>query len=360
MRVNLQTRLLISYLLILIVGASSFITTDKISSPRYFVIFLDQLEGVGLRLRYARPQLVDGFVIASDQGSVWSLIVGGVAAGILSYWISRRITRPLIKMERITRRFAAGRWEARMPTSSIPELNQLCVSFNRMAASLEEVEERRRELIGDLTHELRTPLTLIRGYLEELAEESGASLEIQRLIRVTSRLERLVNDLQELSKAEAGAVPINLQVMNLQPLLAALVRRFSEQLLDDGPVLRLASPASLPAVLCDPDRVEQILVNLLGNSIRYTDQGTITLRAWSEPRRLWVAVVDTGRGIASEDLPFVFERFWRADHARTQYPGGTGIGLAITRRLVQLQGGQIEVESQLGKGSTFRFWLPLA
>jgi len=361
-KVDLQTRLLLTYLLILIVGASSFVTINKISSPRYFVILLERLEGIGFRLRYARTELIDGFVIASDQGAAWALLAGGATAGGLSYWVSKRITQPLIKMERITRKFAAGHFDERMPNSAIPELNQLCISFNRMAASLEEVEKQRQELIGDLTHELRTPLTVIHGYLEELADgEIESSPEIyQRLIRVTSRLERLVNDLQELSQAEVGSLSVKLQPMKLRPLLEGLLHRFSEQLLEEGPSLQLESPPSLPDVLADPDRVEQVLVNLLGNAIRYTDQGTITLRAWPEPQKLWIAVTDTGQGIAPEDLPFIFERFWRSALARSRYPGGTGLGLAIAQRLVQLQGGQIEVKSQLGQGSTFRFFLPLA
>lgn len=361
-KVNLQTWLLLSYLLVMIVGVSSYVTINKISSPRFFVVYLEQLEGIGFRLRYARTELVKGFMIASDQGSIWSVIVGGAAAGGLSYWVSKRITQPLIEMERITQKFAAGHFDERMPTRAIPELDQLSASFNRMAASLKEVERRRQELIGDLTHELRTPLTVVRGYLEELTDgEVEPSPEIyQRLIRVTSRMERLVNDLQELSKAEAGYLSIKLQPTNLRPLLEALVRRFSEQLLEEGPVLGLVCPPSLPTVLADPDRVEQVLVNLLGNAIRHTDKGSITLQAWSEPQRLWIAVMDTGQGIAAEDLPYVFERFWRTDQSRSRHPGGTGVGLAITRRLVELQGGQIQVESQLNRGSTFRFCLPLA
>lgn len=344
------------------VGASSFVAIDKISSPRIFMLQLEKLEGVGFRLRSARTQLVKEFVGALNQGIIWSVIVGGTTASGLSYWVSKQISKPLIQMEQITRRFAAGHVDERMPTNSIPELNQLSISFNRMAASLEEVEKRRRELIGDLTHELRTPLTIVRGYLEELFDgEVEPSPEIyQQLIKVTIRLERLVNDLQELSQAEAGSLSIKLQPTDLRPLLEALVQRLAEQLLEEGPTLRLECPPSLPLVLADPDRVEQVLVNLLGNAMRYTDKGSITLRAWSEPQKLWIAVVDTGQGIAAKDLPFIFERFWRADQSRSRHPGGTGVGLAITRRLIELQGGQIEVESKLNRGSTFRFFLPLA
>jgi signal transduction histidine kinase len=238
-----------------------------------------------------------------------------------------------------------------------------------MAVSLEGVERRRRELVSDLTHELRTPLTVLRGYLEELAEGriEATPTVYQQLARETRRLERLINDLQELSKAEAGYLPIKLQAFDLRPLLESLVQKFSDQLLEEGPTLHLDCPERLPKVLADPDRVEQVLVNLIGNAIAHTKVGAIVVRAWTESeapktgvRRLWIAVTDTGVGIAPENLPHVFERFWRAEKSRNQQGGGTGIGLAISQRLVELQGGRIEVESELGRGSTFRFSLPLA
>ena len=166
--------------------------------------------------------------------------------------------------------------------------------------------------------------------------------------------------MQELSKAEAGYLPIDLQPVNLRPLLESLVEKFADQILEDGPVLRLECSIQLPPVIADIDRTEQVLVNLVGNAIRYTTEGYITVRAWTKPGKLWIAIIDTGIGIAPENLPRVFERFWRADRSRARYSGGTGIGLAISRRLIELQGGKIFVESQLGKGSTFRFFLPLA
>lgn len=361
-KANLGTRLFLSHLLVIVVGIGSFAIIGKVSSPRLFILHLQQLEGKGFYLRYARTQLVEGFENAWSRSTFWSFITGATAAGGLSYWVSRRIVQPLIEMEQITQKFAAGQLAERMPTWEIPELNQLAVSFNRMASSLEGVEQRRRELISDLTHELRTPLTVIRGYLEELAEGRIApSPEIyQQLAKETKRLERLVNDLQELSKAEAGYLPINLQPVNLRPLLVSLVQKFADQLLEEGPILRLDCPLQLPAVLADIDRTEQVMVNLLGNAVRYTSEGSITIRAWTENNLLWIAIIDTGQGIAPEDLPHVFERFFRADRSRARHSGGTGIGLAISRRLVELQGGRIALESELGKGSTFRFCLPLA
>lgn len=138
------------------------------------------------------------------------------------------------------------------------------------------------------------------------------------------------------------------------------MEKFSDQILEHGPVLRLECSPQLPLVLADVDRTEQVLVNLLGNAVRHTENGSIAIPVWTEPSKLWIAVVDTGIGIASEDLPHVFERFFRVDRSLARHSGGTGIGLAISRRLVELQGGQITVASQLGSGSTFCFSVPLA
>jgi signal transduction histidine kinase len=357
----LATRLFFSHLVVMIVGMVSLVIISKVSSPRFFVLHLERLEERGHDLFNIRTDLVNGFEIAWRRSTIWSVVVGATAAGGLSYWVSRRIMQGLTEMEQITQKFAAGEFDVRVPVSDIPELNKLGSSFNRMAASLEGVEARRRELIGDMTHELRTPLTVVRGYLEEIADgRTESSPEIYlRLVKETKRLERLVNDLQELSKAEAGYLPIFIQPVDLYPLLDSLVKRFADQLLEDGPVLQLECPKPLPLVLADIDRTEQVLVNLLGNAVRYTTQGSITIRAWTESSHLWIAVIDTGMGIAAEDLPHIFERFWRTDKSRDRYSGGSGIGLTISRRLVELQGGYMEVESELGKGSTFRFCLPL-
>ncbi|MBD2342864.1 sensor histidine kinase [Anabaena subtropica] len=358
----LASRLFFSHLVVMMVGLISLVIISKVSSPRFFVLHLERLESEGINLINIRADLVQGFEIAWRSSTIWSVFVGGTAAGGLSYWVSKRIMQRLTEMEQITQQFAAGHLEARLPLSDIPELNRLGTSFNRMAASLEGVEARRRELIGDMTHELRTPLTVVRGYLEELADgEIAPSPEVyRRLAKETRRLERLVNDLQELSKAEAGYLPIKIQPVNLYPLLESLVERFSDQLLEDGPVLLGEFTPQIPLVLADIDRTEQILVNLLGNAIRYTIKGSITISTWTKHKKLWIAVIDTGIGIAPEDIPHVFERFWRADQSRDRHSGGTGIGLTITKHLVELQGGKIQVESELGIGSTFEFCLPLA
>ena len=362
-KLSLGARLFVSHLLVMMVGLGSFVVIAKVSSPRMFVLRLEQLEKRGIfTVRSARTYLVEGFQNAWNRSAILSIVVGAGAAGAVSYVSSKRITQPVRQMKCITQKFAAGDLDERVPESDIPELNQLSASFNSMANSIGGVEQRRRELISDLTHELRTPLTVMRGYLEELADGriEGSSELYLRLIKETRRLERLIHDLQELSKAEAGYLSINPQSLNLYPLLTSLVERFADQLLEEGPSLELKCTKDLAPVLADRDRTEQILVNLLGNAIRYTETGKITVETKKVNRQVWISVADTGIGIAESDLPFLFERFWRADPSRASHSGGTGIGLAIAKRLVELQGGRIEVTSELGKGSTFRFCLPLA
>lgn len=360
---DLRSRLFLSHAIVMVVGLLTLLTIGKFSSPRFFIVYLERIERQGYTVNQVRTQLVQGFESAWARGALWSLGIGASAAGGLSYWMSRRIVRPLIQMEEITKKLATGHLEERVPLSEIPEVNQLALSFNRMAAELEGVEQRRRDLVSDLTHELRTPLTVLEGYLEGLADETiASSTDVYALLaKETKRIRRLVDDLQELSKMEAGYLPIEAKPLDLLPMLQGLVQRFSEQLSEEtSPTLDLDVSPDLPKALADPARVEQVLVNLIGNAIRYTPSGQIVVRAWPEEKRLWLAVHDTGVGIAEDDVPHVFERFWRADRSRDRLSGGTGIGLAISKRLVELQGGEIEVESKLGKGSTFRFWLPLA
>ncbi len=360
-KLNLQARLFFSHILVTIVGVTASSVVGNFFSPRFFQFQVRNLEGKGLTIRTANAQLLEVFETAWARGNFWSLLIGTLAAAILSYWIAKRIVQPLNQMKVIVDRFANGSLDERMPNWEIPELDRLAMGFNRMAASLEEVEEKRREIIDDLTHELRTPLTIIRGRLEEIADGIivGNSQIYSRLIRETKRLQRLVNDLQELSQAETGNLTLNLQPTNLRQILEPLVERFSEQLLDSDRLLILDCPTNLPYVSLDSDRIEQILVNLLSNAIRHTPKGSITLKAWWDSDRVWISLTDTGSGISPEELPHIFRRFWRSPKSRSQKYGGTGIGLAICRRLVELHGGEIFVESQLKVGSTFKFFLPL-
>ena len=361
-QLNLQARLFFSHILVTVVGVTASSVVGNFFSPRFFRIHIKALEGKGLTIRTANAQLLEVFEAAWTRGTFWSFLIGTLAAAVLSYWIAKRIVQPLNQLETIVYQFANGKLDERMPHSEIPELDRLAISFNRMASSLKEVEEKRREIIDDLTHELRTPLTIIRGRLEEIADGiivANSQIYV-RLIQETKRLQRLVNDLQELSLAETGNLSLNLKPTNIRQIVEPLVEKFADQLLDSDRLLKLDCPTNLPYVMVDRDRLEQILVNLLSNAIRHTPQGSIILKVRDHSDRLWLSVTDTGSGIEPTELAYVFRRFWRSSNSRSQRYSGTGIGLAICRRLVELHRGEIFAESELGVGSTFKFYLPLS
>jgi signal transduction histidine kinase len=231
-----------------------------------------------------------------------------------------------------------------------------------MATSLQDVELRRRELSGDLAHELLSPITAFRANLEMLAAgiiEPDPEI-YQQSANEAQRLERLAKTMLTLARIETGYLPMQFEAFDILPLFQGLRIGLIPQP-DSEVMLNWQLPtAGLPWVYGDRDRIQQILTNLITNALKYTTQVTVTVSAWTAGPYLWTAVTDTGIGIAAEDLPLVFDRFWRADPAGNSETVGSGIGLAITKSLVELQSGKIEVASQLGQGSTFRFSLPLA
>lgn len=361
-KLDLRNRLLISQLVVLAVTVIALAAVSRLYTPRYFVVTLQRMESRGVRIQQVKGQLMQGFEDAWMRGMLWSIILGGSTAGAMSYWLSQRITKPLLRMELVTRQFTAGDFSSRVPPLEIPEFDRLGHSFNRMADGLEGVEQRRRELVGDLTHELRTPLTIVRGYLEGLADGAvDPSAETYgRLAKETERLQRLVDDLQELSKLESGYFSIEARAIAISSVINRVSDRFADQLLGiDNRQLTVNLGEDLPLVWGDPARVEQVLVNLLSNALRHTPTGEVKIQAEAKAGFVWISVADTGVGISAEDLPHVFERFWRADRSRDRASGGSGIGLAICRRLVELQGGQITAQSKPGSGSVFSFSLPI-
>lgn len=287
-----------------------------------------------------------------------------LAAIVVSVFVSGRIASTVGRMTEAARRIASGRYSERVPTGEPDDLGKLAVSFNAMAESLERDERRRLELIGTVAHELRTPISNIRGYLEGV--EDGVVPPSEEtwgfLISETGRLGRLVEDLQELSRAEAKQLPFSIgRISPLRPLEAA-TSRLRAAFEEKGVSLETALPPSLPDVLADEGRVIQVVTNLLANALRYSPSGAeVKLTARAEEEELVFEVADTGIGIASEHLPHLFERFYRVDRARTRAAGGSGIGLTIARSLVVAMGGRIWAESAgPGKGSIFTFTLPRA
>lgn len=277
--------------------------------------------------------------------------------------VRRRIVKPIQEMKQASLQIAAGNYHKRLPAYPSIELNDLAQTFNQMAATIEAAEDRRVALIGNVAHELRTPLGNIRATMEGLIDELltpdvGTFLSVQREV---SRLQRLVYQLEELSQAESSQIHLKKQAVDFKRLLDDVGGRLAVQYEDKGVELHINCPSSLPPLYLDPDRITQVLINLLGNALQYTPAGgTVQVQVIQSANEIVTQVIDTGIGLAEEDLTRVFERFYRVDKSRARSSGGNGIGLTIARHLVLVHNGRIWAESAgLGRGVVFTFTLPL-
>jgi len=293
------------------------------------------------------------------------LLGGALAIGlalVLTLVLSRRISSPIGALAEAARKLGQGDLSQRFQYQGKGEIAALAQAFNFMAADLQRIEELRRNMVADVAHELRTPLSNIRGYLEAIRDEVIKPDEdtIRSISEETSLLSRLVDELQELSLAEAGELTLVCQAEDISSLIRQAVIPWQPQLTAKGISLSLDLPNDLPLVNIDWQRVNQILHNLLENAVTHTHKGgTITVAASAQDGWVEVSVSDTGEGIPAEDLPRIFERFYRVDKSRSRATGGSGLGLTISKRLVEAHGGKITVQSELGKGSRFSFTLPV-
>ncbi|PJF48810.1 MAG: sensor histidine kinase [Chloroflexi bacterium] len=299
------------------------------------------------------------------QGSIALIALVGVGLGIVAgLFVSRSLSKPLTVVAQAAHAFAQRDWSQRVPlkaTAHIAEVAEVAQAFNRMADSLQQAEAQRRNLMADVAHELRTPLTVIQGSLRALLDgvHPLQMKEIAAVYDETRLLARLVEDVRELALAEAHQLPMAIRPVDVGAALRATAERFAAAADAQQVALGVSISEGIPPAQADPDRLAQVLHNLVSNAFRHTPPGgQITLSAEALADGVRVSVRDTGEGIAEEDLPRVFDRFYRSDRSRSRSTGGAGLGLAIAKSLVENMGGRIGVESRLGQGSEFWFMLP--
>ena len=287
------------------------------------------------------------------------LLAVGVAL-ILTFFLSRRILAPVESLARVARQVAQRDFSARAEVHSRDEVGELARTFNSMVEELSRTEELRRNLVADVAHELRTPVTNLRGYIEGIADgvikpdpATLSSMHGEVMLQT-----RLIEDLQDLALAESGQMQLKLQPCDLSALMRHAAATVQPQAQAKGMELAVEGPDALP-MQADPERVSQVLRNLLINAVNYTSTGgKIRLSAAQEDGHARIQVEDNGPGIPPQDLPHVFERFYRVDKSRSRATGGTGLGLTIARSLVEAHGGRIEAWSQVGQGTRFVVTLP--
>jgi signal transduction histidine kinase len=296
----------------------------------------------------------------------WQFLLAGAVAAFIALFLARLLargmTQPLRDMAQAAQMMARGDYRQRVRVRSRDEVGRLAGTFNRMASEMEGLERLRRELVANVSHELKTPLSALQAHLENLLDgvqqPNPALLEV--MLQQSERLSRLVDELLDLSRLESGDVPLELGPISLAPLVDRVAGEIEVARPGRSVRIRNEVPSDLPSVEADLERIHQVLFNLLDNAHRFTPAGgVVTVRAVRDDGSCEVSVHDTGPGIPKEHLPLVFERFYRVDPSRSREDGGTGIGLAIARSVVEAHGGRIWAESEASGGSTFRFVLPI-
>ena len=296
-----------------------------------------------------------------DRLNSLHLLAGGLAVGLgllAAVLLAPALARPLRRLTDAARRIAGGDLRARVAPGGGAEVSELGRSFHRLAETLEREEEIRREAAADIAHELRTPITGIVSRIEAaqdgvLADERG---NLEAMHTEALRLAQLTEDLGDLADAQRPGLTLEKEPVDLNALVGERARVYREYLEAKGVALEeRLGPAR---AFGDRRRIAQIVDNLLSNALRYTDSGTVTVELAQRDGAAVLEVADTGSGIEGEDLPYIFERFWRGERSRARKTGGAGIGLAIVRELVRAHDGRIDVESTPGEGSTFRVTLP--
>jgi len=294
---------------------------------------------------------------------IWGGLIGVAIALVITFLLSRRVLAPVKALTSAARQLGRGDFSQRVQVKDKGEVGEMANTFNFMASDLEQAEQLQRNMVADIAHELRTPLSNLRGYLEAVRDGviKPDADTIRSLDEEAALLSRLVDDLQELSLAEAGELKLVCQAENIGELIKQTVGGLQAQAATKGLSVSVDLPDRLPAVNIDSHRISQVLRNLLENALAHTAEGdAITVTAAQQGNWVEVSVVDTGEGIPAEDLPNIFERFYRVDKSRARATGGSGLGLTIAKRLVEAHGGTIQAQSEGGKGSRFSFTVPVA
>jgi len=305
-----------------------------------------------------------------ELATVLLLFAGGIAM-VLGYFLSSAVTERIRRLDQAAKEIQAGNLSVRVPVSGNDEVARLARTFNQMAAQLQEsnanqraLEGLRRDLVAWAGHDLRTPLAGVRVLVEALADgmiddPDTSRRYLQQARKQIDHLSLLIDDLFQVSQLDAGGIPLNLEPASLADLISDTLENFSGLAAQQHIMLSGSAAPEIDPIRMDVVRIGRVLNNLISNSLRYTQPGgTVSIQAEALAGKVRVTVQDSGEGISANDLPHVFERFYRGEKSRNQATGGSGLGLAIAKGIIEAHGGQIVVESQQGQGTSFTFWLP--
>ncbi len=321
-------------------------------AANYFMVLMQKYD--------ISPTEIHGMFVSSiHRYLIWASLAALALAFLLSYLLTRRVLRPLSQMTTIAGEIASGNFSARVDVASLDEVGQLGAAFNRMADGLERIERLRKAMVADAAHELRTPLTNLRGYMEALNDgvipPSGATFRM--LQEEILRLVHLVEDLQQLARADAARAYLHKEEVKLPEAIGQMLALYRLKLQAKRIALTTDFAAEAERAHADRDKLLQAVRNLLENACQYTPEGGwIRISTEESAEGVKIVFANSGAGVSSNDLPFIFERFYRGERSRTRDAGGAGIGLAIVKELIEAHGGSVGAESS---GGETRVWLLL-
>ena len=353
MKVRLHWKLMLvtTVPVIAVITGIIWLAFDQLAAD-YFMVLMD-------KYMVSPTDTHRAFLTAVHRYLLWASLVALCLAFLLSYLLTRRVLRPLVQISEASRQIAAGNFSNRVEAVQGDEIGDLGQAFNRMSDSLERLEQLRKSMVSDVAHELRTPLTNLRGYLEGLSDgvipPDKATFEM--LQQENLRLVNLVEDLGQLARADAARAFLDRRPVDLNGCISEMLNLYRMQI-DEKPIrltTRLTGERS--TVPADRDKLLQAVRNLIDNSLKYTPAGgTVSITSARTPGGMRVDFVNDGPGIPAAELPYVFERFFRAEYSRSRDAGGAGIGLAIVKQLIEAHGGQVGAASVAGET---RIWFEL-
>lgn len=321
---------------------------------------------VGEAVQVSLPPQLDpreqGYLQRTSISSIFAGLTAVIIALILSVFLARSLTRPLRELTAATRAMARGELGRQVPVHSQDELGELASSFNQMSSDLARSNELRRQMTADIAHDLRTPLSVLSGYLEALRDGvlEPSPERFDAMFGEARHLQRLIDDLRTLSLADAGELALAPTHVPPGLVLEQAVSSYGPHVAQQSVGLSLEVEPDLPKIEVDTDRMAQVFANLISNALRYTPAGGhIRLGARRQDGHVLLQVQDSGSGISPEDIPHIFDRFYRGEGARQGESGESGLGLAIAKSLIELNGGKIGVESAIGEGTTFTISFPV-
>lgn len=310
-------------------------------------------------------QAEQNFLFSFHQSLIWVGVICLVIGILSSYWVAESITIPLRKLNIAVENIRKGNLEEKVEIAARDEIGHLASAFNHLTEELIVNQRLRKRLLADIAHELNTPLTVIGGNLEGMlcGIVSKEDQQIKSIHEEVTHLSKLIGDLKDLSLAEAGQLELEIGPIDMQRFLTRMVQTLTP-FAEENQLKLIYEPSITPIIQGDSQRIHQIFSNLLTNALRYTPpEGVITIgtRSIENGGNHWlgVTICDTGVGIAADELPYIFNRFYRTSRSRSRKSGGSGIGLAIVKELVEIHDGRVTVQSQLGMGSRFTVYLPV-